>query len=71
MLGPAGLKHPARFGVYELDTLTDFEPDGPVLGNPAYHRSASGQYLFYKKVYDRWNYKHKIHRYNTSLFAIG
>ena len=53
-LGPAGLKHPAIFGLYDLDT---------VLGSrPAYVRRISQQYMFYKEIYDKWAYDHKIER---------
>ena len=54
VLGPAGLKHPAIFGLYDLDT---------VLGSrPAYVRRISQQYMFYKEIYDKWAYDHKIER---------
>jgi len=53
--GPAGLKHPAIFGLYDLDT---------VLGSrPAYVRRISQQYMFYKEIYDKWAYDHKIERW--------
>ena len=52
--GPAGLKHPAIFGLYDLDT---------VLGSrPAYVRRISKQYMFYKEIYDKWDYDHIIER---------
>ena len=52
--GPAGLRHPAIFGIYELDTISE--------EYPAYARDISGQYLFYKANYEHWAYSHKIER---------
>ena len=32
-------------------------------GYPVYSRAASGQSLFYKKDYDKWEYAHRIERW--------
>jgi hypothetical protein len=52
--GPAGLRHPAIFGIYDLDTISE--------EYPAYVRHISGQYMFYKANYEHWDYSHKIER---------
>ena len=41
--------------MYNLNTM--FE------GYPVYSRAASGQSLFYKKDYDKWEYAHRIERW--------
>ena len=52
--GPAGLKHPAIFGIYDLDTVFG--------SRPAYVRRIVQQNMFYKEIYDKWDYDHKIER---------
>ena len=54
-LGPAGLRQPAVFGIYDLDSVVE--------NRPAYIRRISGQNMFYKEAYDKWEYDHKIERY--------
>ena len=53
-LGPAGLRQPAVFGIYDLDSVVE--------NRPAYIRRISGQNMFYKEAYDKWEYDHKIER---------
>ena len=44
-----------RFGLYNLNTMYE--------GYPVYSRAASGQSMFYKKEYDKWEYAHRIERW--------
>lgn len=53
--GPAGLRQPAVFGIYDLDSVVE--------NRPAYIRRISGQNMFYKEAYDKWEYDHKIERW--------
>lgn len=51
----SALRHPPRFGLYNLETISE--------GYPAYTRKASKQSLFYKEEYDKWIYAHKMERW--------
>jgi len=54
-VGRSLLRHPPRFGLYDLETLFK--------GYPAYTRKASKQSLFYKEEYEKWIYAHKFERW--------
>ena len=41
--------------MYNLNTMYE--------GYPVYSRAASGQSMFYKKEYDKWEYAHRIERW--------
>lgn len=59
-VGRSLLRHPPRFGLYELTTVT--EPDVKS-GYPAFTRKASQQSFFYKDEYEKWYYAHKFERW--------
>lgn len=54
-VGRSLLRHPPRFGLYDLTTLYD--------DYPAFTRKASKQTFFYKTEYEKWFYAHKFERW--------